>query len=69
MEKCKKESSVVELMEIVGRKNRTKFRDSLIVPLIKQRLIEMTIQSKPNSSKQKYVITEKGKEVLDEGKK
>lgn len=56
-------------MEIVGRKNRTKFRDSLIVPLIKQRLIEMTIQSKPNSSKQKYVITEKGKEVLDEGKK
>jgi ATP-dependent DNA helicase RecG len=69
LEKCKKESSVIELMGIVGRKNRTKFRDSLIVPLIKQRLIKMTIPDKPKSSKQKYLITEKGKEILDEGKK
>jgi len=34
-----------------------------IYPLIKQRLLKMTIPEKPRSSKQKYIITEKGKHI------
>ncbi len=33
-----------------------------IYPLIKQGLLKMTIPEKPRSSKQKYVVTEKGKQ-------
>ena len=34
---------------------------------IKLELIEMTIPHKPRSSKQKYRLTEKGKQILTQG--
>ncbi|MHA1796397.1 MAG: Fic family protein [Promethearchaeota archaeon] len=61
---CFKEQPIVELMEIFGWKNRTKFKEKYIAPLIKQRWLKMTIPTKPNSPKQKYIITEEGKELL-----
>jgi ATP-dependent DNA helicase RecG len=51
-------------MAEVGRTNRTKFRDQVLNPLIKNKLVEMTIPDKPRSSKQKYRLTDKGREVL-----
>jgi len=51
-------------MEIFDRTNRTKFRDQVIKPLIDAGWIEMTIPDKPTSSKQKYRITEKGRQLL-----
>ena len=53
--------SIAELMELVGRTNRTKFREQVLNPIIETRLIEMTIPDKPRSSKQKYRLTEKGR--------
>lgn len=53
--------SITELMEWVGRTNRTKFRDEILNPLIETLLVEMTIPDKPRSSKQKYRLTEKGR--------
>jgi len=56
--------TILELMEIFDRTNRTKFRDQVIKPLIDEGWIEMTIPDKPTSSKQKYRITEKGRQLL-----
>ncbi|MDO9576829.1 MAG: hypothetical protein Q7J16_03010 [Candidatus Cloacimonadales bacterium] len=64
MRKCFNETPTVKLMKIVGRSNRTKFRDQVINPLIEEQLIEMTIPDKPRSKNQKYRLTEKGKRVL-----
>ncbi len=37
-----------------------------IIPAIESELLEMTIPEKPNSKHQRYIITEKGKEVLNQ---
>ena len=58
------ERSITELMEVVGRSNRTKFRDQVLRPLLEQNWIEMTIPDKPRSSRQKYRLTVKGREIL-----
>ena len=59
LKKCKEESSAVELMNILGRTNRTKFKLAIIYPLIDQDFLELTIPDKPKSPNQKYRITNK----------
>ncbi|MFZ5759249.1 MAG: Fic family protein [Thermodesulfobacteriota bacterium] len=51
-------------MNLVGRTNRTKFRDQILRPLLDAGFIEMTIPDKPTSSKQKYRLTAAGKQIL-----
>ncbi len=51
-------------MAITGRSDRTKFRHQVLNPMIEEGFIEMTIPDKPRSSKQKYRLTEKGRQVL-----
>jgi ATP-dependent DNA helicase RecG len=58
------EQGIAELMAVVGRTNRTKFRDQFLNPLLGAGYLEMTIADKPRSSKQKYRLTEKGRAVL-----
>jgi ATP-dependent DNA helicase RecG len=58
------DQGITELMLVVGRTNRTKFRDQLINPLLIAGYIKMTIPDKPRSSKQKYRITQKGSAAL-----
>lgn len=64
LQKCLTESSLLELMKIVGRKDRTKFRTQFVTPLIEDEMIEMTIPDKPQSRLQKYRMTEKGRAWL-----
>ncbi len=59
LKKCKEESSALELMNILGRTNRTKFKLTIIYPLIDQDFLELTIPDKPKSPNQKYRITNK----------
>ncbi len=59
LKKCKEESSALELMNILGRTNRTKFKLAIIYPLIDQDFLELTIPDKPKSPNQKYRITNK----------
>jgi len=47
-----------ELMELIGLKHRPTFRKNYLLPAIDLGLIEMTIPDKPNSSKQRYMISE-----------
>ncbi|MEL7567151.1 MAG: Fic family protein [Dehalobacterium sp.] len=46
--------SAKELMEKVGLKHLPTFRENYLLPALEQKLIEMTVPEKPNSSKQKY---------------
>jgi len=64
LQNCASEKAIGELMSLVGRTNRTKFRDQVLRPLLDAGFIEMTIPDKPTSSKQKYRLTEAGKQVL-----
>lgn len=57
--------SIKELMERLERKDRTKFRAKYITPFLELELLQMTIPDKPNSSKQQYYLTAKGKILFD----
>jgi ATP-dependent DNA helicase RecG len=61
---CKEPRGIVELMQLVGRTNRTKFRDQVVNPLIEQGYLARTIPDKPTSSNQKYKITAYGEGML-----
>ena len=69
LHKCRDDSALVDLMAVTGRSDRTKFRDQVLRPLLEAGLIEMTIPDKPRSSKQRYRLTDKGRQWLKEGGK
>lgn len=60
---CAEEQAIVNLMEVVGRSDRTKFRNQVLRPMLDAGLIEMTIPEKHTSSKQKYRLTAKGRKI------
>jgi len=64
LHKCREDSVLVDLMAIAERSDRTKFRHQVLSPLLEAGLIEMTIPNKPRSSKQRYRLTEKGRQFL-----
>jgi ATP-dependent DNA helicase RecG len=47
-----------------GVKNKTRFRDQVVAPLLDAGLLEMTIPDKPRSSKQQYQATAAGLAAL-----
>ena len=60
---CLTESSLLDMMKVAGRSDRTKFRHQVVNPLLADGLIERTIPGKPNSRLQKYRLTEKGRKA------
>jgi ATP-dependent DNA helicase RecG len=61
---AQEETDMMNLMKILNRTNRTRFRKLFLNPLIEAGFIEFTIPGKPRSSQQKYIISEKGKNLL-----
>lgn len=57
---CREAQPLVAMMKVLGRQNRTKFRDGLVTPLIEAALLELTIPDKPRSRMQRYKTTEAG---------
>ena len=57
---------ITELMSLAGKRDRTKFRNQVLRPLLRAGLLEMTIPDKPRSSKQKYRLTTRGRDLLAE---
>jgi ATP-dependent DNA helicase RecG len=55
------ECSRRELQQMLNLKNADHFRKAYLLPSIEAGLLEMTLQDKPQSSLQKYRLTEKGK--------
>lgn len=60
------EHDITTLMQWVGRSNRSKFREAVLAPLLAMELVAMTIPGKPNSSKQRYRLTDKGRALRAE---
>jgi ATP-dependent DNA helicase RecG len=65
LEFCLEDRAIADIMTLFNRKDRTKFRETFINPLIEEDLLVMTLPGKPKSSKQKYIITDRGKEFLE----
>ena len=59
LKNCKNESSANELMEILNRTNKSKFKNTIIYPLIENSFLELTNPDKPKSQAQKYSLTSK----------
>ena len=59
LKNCKNESSAVELMKILNRTNKSKFKSVIINPLIENGYFELTNPDKPKSPTQKYRLTNK----------
>lgn len=62
---CRQEQPLVAMMNVIGRQNRTKFRDALVRPLIEGGLLELTVPDKPRSRLQRYRTTPAGLAVLE----
>lgn len=58
--------SAKEMREFTGLKDATYFKSNVINPLITAGLIEMTHPDSPNSPKQRYVLTDAGRQLLKE---
>ena len=54
---CKNESSAIELMEILKRTNKSKFKNAIINPLVENGFFELTNPEKPKTPTQKYRLT------------
>ena len=59
LKNCKNESSALELMKILNRTNKSKFKNAIINPLVENGFIELTNPGKPKSPTQKYRLTSK----------
>ena len=59
LKKCEEESTALELMKILKRTNKSKFKTAIINPLIDHKFLELTIPEVPKSPNQKYRLTGK----------
>lgn len=57
--------SILEIMNLLGWKNRTKFRKKFMTPLLEFGLLQMTLPAKPNSPAQKYYCSGKGQKFVE----
>ena len=55
-----------QLKEALGLKDDEHFRKAYLLPALEAGLVEMTIPDKPRSSKQKYRLTDKGRQMMDQ---
>jgi len=58
------EKNLLDLMAVIGRRDRTKFRTKFINPLLDLGLLAMTVPGRPKSRLQCYRTTEKGLKAL-----
>jgi Fic family protein len=56
-----------QLREAIGLRDDEHFRRTYLIPALEAGLIDMTIPEKPRSSRQKYRLTAKGRQVLATG--
>ncbi|MEA3225391.1 MAG: transcriptional regulator, partial [Planctomycetota bacterium] len=55
-----------DLQGNLGLRDRKSFRETCLSPALRAGYIEMTAPDKPRSSKQKYRLTDKGKELVEQ---
>lgn len=60
------EHSLVDLMQVCGYKDRDSFRKSVLNQMLEKEWINMTHPENLRLRGQKYILTEKGKVILQE---
>ena len=63
---CTEARSFGEMLAFMGLTDRTKFRRKYIHPLLEAGILEQTMPEKPNSRNQKYQLTTKGLELIEQ---
>ena len=63
---CEEVRTIAEMLSYMSYSDRTKFRKKYIYPLLDAEVIQMTIPDKPNSRNQKYQLTAKGFELIED---
>ena len=53
-----------ELLDLMGQTNRSRYMNLVVRPLIEMGYVTMTIPDQPNSSRQQYVLTPAGMQLL-----
>ncbi len=61
--------SAAALMQAIGLSDRRNFRERYLRPALESGLVEMTIPEKPQSSKQRYRLTQRGVDLLGDLKR
>lgn len=61
---CKHEATLAELMNALSASSRRTFVRNIINPTLEANLIQLTHPENPRHPQQKYILTEKGKELL-----
>ena len=61
---CKEPQPLKKLMEKTKEKNRGRIKNNVLQHLCESGLVEPTIKDVPNSPKQKYTLTDNGREKL-----
>ncbi|MEY4168179.1 MAG: hypothetical protein RIR52_2003 [Acidobacteriota bacterium] len=56
-----------QLREAIGLRDDEHFRRTYLIPALEAGLIEMTIPEKPRSSRQKYRLTARGRQLMATG--
>ena len=59
LKNCKNENSAIYLMKILNRTNKSKFKNTIINPLVENGFFELTNPDKPKNPTQKYRLTKK----------
>ena len=65
LEFCMVPRARYEIQTFMGLKNRSHFVKEYLTPLLGESLLEMTLPNKSTSRNQRYVTTQKGRELLD----
>ena len=58
------EQRIVKLMAVVKERNRTRFRNNYISPLMDEGLLKMKFPKNPNHPHQQYSLSEKGSDII-----
>lgn len=61
----KESQSLRILMQLTGDTNRGRFKNNVLSHILEAGFVEPTITNNPNSPKQRYILTEKGKEMMN----
>ncbi len=61
-----KVGSIKEIMLLIDLKDREHFMDKYLTPAIKGGYVQPLYSNSPHHPRQKYLLTEKGKEILNE---
>ena len=67
LKNIKGEMSRAQMQKVLDLAHRDHFTEAYLKPALDAGLIEMTIPDKPRSSKQRYRLTDKGRQWLKEG--